>query len=56
MERSGLSENEVLARIDAQFDYGKADLTDYYVVSNDGDMDELDKKVKKILQNTAKLA
>ena len=55
MERSGLSENEVLARIDAQFDYGKADLTDCYVVSNDGDMDELDKKVKKILQNIANL-
>lgn len=56
MARSGLNEKDVLARIQAQFDYSTIDLGSYYVIENNGDMDELRKKVKKILQNITKLA
>ena len=56
MARSGLNEKDVLARIQAQFDYSSIDLGSYYVIENNGDMDELRKKVKKILQNITKLA
>lgn len=55
MARSRLSEDEVLARMRAQCDYSAIDLSSCYVVENSGDMDELRKKVKKILQNITKL-
>ena len=56
IERSGLKREEVTKRINAQFDYQSADLSKYYVVDNDGDMAELTKKVKKILQKIIKTA
>lgn len=53
--RSGLSTDEVMARIETQCDYSSIDLSSFYVVENDGNMEELQKKVKKILQNITKL-
>ena len=55
IERSGISREEVLARINSQFDYSTADLSGYYIVTNDGNIDDLVQKVKKILQNIANL-
>ena len=55
IERSGISREEVLARINSQFDYSSADLSGYYIVTNDGNIDDLAQKVKKILQNIANL-
>lgn len=55
VSRSGISREEVLARINSQFDYSAADLSGYYIVSNDGSIEDLVQKVKKILQNIANL-
>ena len=50
--RSALTEEEVLKRINSQFDYDGADLSDYITVENDGDICKLEsetlKAVKKI--------
>lgn len=56
MERSGLTEEEVLARIKNQYDYDSAELSKYYVVHNDGDAAALKEKIIKIIQNITKLA
>lgn len=53
--RSGLTTDEVMARIATQCDYSSIDLSNFYVVENDGNIGELKKKVKKILQNITKL-
>lgn len=55
MERNGLSRDEVTARIAAQYDYDGNSFTQYYVLCNDGNLQELYKKVKKILQKINKL-
>ena len=53
--RSGLCEEEILSRIKSQCDYSKLDLGSCYVIENNGGMNELREKVKKILQNITKL-
>lgn len=50
MARSGLTEEQVRARIAAQYDYSLIALDDYIIVSNDGGIEELSAKIKKILQ------
>ena len=45
MERSNLTEQETVARINNQFDYDNADLNDYAVIENDGDLISLKEKV-----------
>ena len=45
MERSNLTEQETVARINNQFDYDNADLSDYAVIENDGDLISLKEKV-----------
>lgn len=56
MERSGMTEEEVLARIKNQYDYDSAELSKYCVVHNDGDAAALKEKIIKIIQNITKLA
>ena len=51
--RSNLTPEEVTARIRAQFDYDRADLSAYITLHNDGNMDDLRKKVKKIIRSIA---
>ena len=53
--RSGLNREQILARIHSQCDYSALDLKSCYTIYNDGDMEQLREKVKKILQNIAKL-
>ena len=50
MARSGLTEEQVKARIAAQYDYSSLVLDEYIAVSNDGGIEELNTKIKKILQ------
>lgn len=45
MSRSNLTREKVLARIDAQFDYDNADLSEYTVISNDGNVNNLKEKL-----------
>jgi len=49
MARSNLSEVEVKARINSQFDYNTLDFTKYYVIHNDGNLSDLRGKVVKTL-------
>lgn len=49
MERSDLTEEQVRARIAAQYDYSALS-GDYYIIENDGGLEQLQKKVLKILQ------
>ena len=50
MARSGLTEEQVRARMAAQCNYAAIPLDGCIVVSNDGGIEELTAKVKKILQ------
>lgn len=50
MARSALTEEQVRARMAAQCDYSSLALDGFIVVSNDGGIEELTAKVKKILQ------
>lgn len=50
MTRSGLSEEQVRARIAAQYNYSSGINDEYIVVTNDGGIEELNRKIKKILQ------
>lgn len=50
-ERSGLTEKEILSRINAQFDYDNADLSGYVVIKNDGDKQKLKNSVIKAIKN-----
>ena len=43
--RSNLSEDEIVARINNQFDYEKEDLSDYIIIKNDGNLISLKEKV-----------
>ena len=49
IKRSNLSEQEVLKRIDSQFDYDSADLTPFVVIVNDGDLQTLKQKVLNLI-------
>lgn len=51
MQRSNLTREEVIARIKSQFDYDNADLSDCIILHNDGDKQNLCKKVKKIVHS-----
>ncbi len=50
-ERSNLSREQVLERINSQFDYSSADLSEYTVISNDGTIDELNEKINDVIKN-----
>ena len=43
--RSFLTEEEILKRINAQFDYDNSDLSAYIVIQNDEDLDNLSKQI-----------
>lgn len=49
-ERSGLTEEEVAARINSQFDYDGADLSGYRVIENCGNMEDLQRAVEGALK------
>lgn len=49
--RDNLSEDLVLKRINSQFNYGNSDLSKYYVIHNDGDLDNLRAKINEILSD-----
>ncbi len=44
-ERSNLTEEQILARIKNQVDYTSLDLTNYMVITNDGDKNHLQKSI-----------
>jgi dephospho-CoA kinase len=46
--RSNLSEEQIVARMNAQFDYDNSDLSDYIVIKNDGTETDLEQKVLDI--------
>lgn len=48
--RSGLKREEVEKRIKSQFDYDNCRFTEYYVIHNNGNLTDLEKKTLKILQ------
>ena len=48
--RSNLSEQEIAARINAQFDYDKKDLSAFTVIKNDGEMSDLAAAVIKAVK------
>ena len=45
MERSNLTEKEVLARMNSQIEYDKKDFSNYIVIVNNGDKEQLEKDV-----------
>ena len=49
-ERDGLPREEAGKRLESQFDYDTADLTDYYVVHNSGKKEDLKENTKKLLR------
>ncbi len=50
MERSGLKEEQVKARMAFQFDYSSISTDGYIVIYNDGALEKLSAQVKKILK------
>ena len=48
-KRDNLSEEQVKLRIDNQFDYNSIALSDYKVIINDGSVEDLTKKIKKLI-------
>ena len=48
--RSNLSEEEIAARINAQFDYDKKDLSTFTVIKNDGEVSDLAAAVLKAVK------
>ena len=44
-KRSNLTKEQILARITAQVDYSKIDLSNYKIIINDGDKIELEKSI-----------
>ena len=44
-KRSNLTKEQILARINAQVDYSKLDLTNYTVIINDGDKNQLQERL-----------
>ena len=49
MERSNLTKEQVFERINSQFDYENADLSNYLLISNNGTIDELKNKITQVL-------
>lgn len=49
--RDNICEEEVIKRIKAQFNYDNLDFTQYYVIHNNSNMDDLHKQVQKFLDN-----
>ncbi len=49
-KRSNLTEEEILARINSQFNYDDADLKDYTVIFNDGNLEGLEEKINEYLK------
>ena len=49
--RSNLSKEQILARINAQVDYSKLDLTNYKVITNDGDKNHLQNSVLEYVKS-----
>ncbi len=50
-KRSNLSEEEILARIEKQFDYDGGDLSDYIVIQNDKDLKNLSAEILTAIKN-----
>ncbi|MGN0824022.1 MAG: dephospho-CoA kinase [Candidatus Coproplasma sp.] len=48
-KRDGLKEEEVINRLNKQFNYDIADFAKYYVIHNDGNIDDLKAKIIKYL-------
>lgn len=48
-ERDGLSQDQILRRMEGQFNYDRADLNRYEVLENDGDLGNLEVKTKRLL-------
>lgn len=49
ISRSNLTRDEVLLRINSQYNYNKLDFTKYYVIHNCGNFEDLDCKTRQIL-------
>ena len=49
MQRDGVSRLDVLARINAQFDYENIKNSNVYFLENDRGLDEIKSKIKKLL-------
>ena len=49
IKRSNLTKEQVLERINSQFDYDGQDLSCYQILSNDGDLKSLEEKVKNLI-------
>lgn len=49
MSRDNLSEEEVVSRLNKQYNYDINDFTKYYVIHNDGNIDDLMLKINKLL-------
>ena len=50
-KRSNLTEEQIIARINAQTDYSKLDLTNYKIITNDGDKNCLQKSVLEYVKS-----
>lgn len=51
INRSNLTREEVLARMNSQFDYDNADLSAYTVISNDGNVNNLKEKLVEFIKH-----
>lgn len=51
ISRSNMTKEQVLERINNQFDYEKADLSHYFVISNDGDKEKLKENIKTVINS-----
>ena len=51
ISRSGLTEEEVIKRINCQFGYDNADLSEFTVIENDGNLVDLTETVKSAIKN-----
>lgn len=51
MLRSGISEEEVLLRLNSQYDYDNHDFAKYYVIRNNSDLNDLKQKTLELLKN-----
>lgn len=49
MARSNLTKEQVIERINSQFDYDGQDLSSYQVLLNDSDLNSLEEKVKNLI-------
>lgn len=48
-ERDGISRENAILRINSQYNYENGDFTKYYVIHNDGSIDDLKQKILKII-------